>query len=172
MCTDCAPRVCRGCGARVPRGDQYCTSCGAPNTGRQPSETGATQTAQPAYQPPIAPGAPGKTELQDAQENKGMAVLAYLIFLIPLLAAKESKFVRYHTNQGLVLFLAAVVYGILFSVLSGILFAVSWRLGLTVTSILGLVGWVFTALAVIGIVHACKGEMKPLPLLGGITILK
>lgn len=58
-------------------------------------------TAQPAYQPPIAPG---KTELQDAQENKGMAVLAYLIFLIPLLAAKESKFARYHTNQGLVLF--------------------------------------------------------------------
>ena len=30
MCTDCAPRVCRVCGARVPRGDQYCTSCGAP----------------------------------------------------------------------------------------------------------------------------------------------
>ncbi|GKH50738.1 hypothetical protein CE91St46_18490 [Eubacteriales bacterium] len=163
---------CGQCGNQYEDSAKFCPSCGTPNTGRQPSEAAAAQTAQHAYQPPIAPGAPGKTELRDAQENKGMAVLAYLIFLIPLLAAKESKFARYHTNQGLVLFLAAVVYGILFSVLSSILFAVSWRLGLTVTSILGLVGWAFTALAVIGIVHACKGEMKPLPLLGGITILK
>ena len=56
--------------------------------------------------------------------------------------------------------------------LSGILFAISWQLGLAVTGILGLVGWVFTVFAIIGIVHACKGEMKPLPLIGGIKILK
>jgi hypothetical protein len=39
---------------------------------------------------------------QDAQDNKIMAILAYLglLFLVPFLAAKESPFARFHTNQG------------------------------------------------------------------------
>ena len=39
----------------------------------------------------------------DVQSNKVMAILAYfgILFLIPLLAAKESAYARYHTNQGL-----------------------------------------------------------------------
>ena len=51
----------------------------------------------------------------DVQSNKVMAILAYfgILFLIPLLAAKESPFARYHTNQGLVLFLFMFVCGIL-----------------------------------------------------------
>jgi hypothetical protein len=34
----------------------------------------------------------------DVQRNKGMAVLAYIIFFIPLLAARDSKFAMYHAN--------------------------------------------------------------------------
>ncbi len=51
-----------------------------------------------------------------------MAVLAYIIFLIPLLAAKDSKFARYHTNQGLVLFLAALAFSVIISIVISILF--------------------------------------------------
>ena len=37
---------------------------------------------------------------KDIEKNKIMAVLAYIIFLIPLLAAKDSPFAKFHTNQG------------------------------------------------------------------------
>lgn len=30
MCTDCAPRVCRNCGANVEKKNQFCTKCGEP----------------------------------------------------------------------------------------------------------------------------------------------
>jgi hypothetical protein len=33
--------------------------------------------------------------------NKVMAILAYIIFFIPLLAARDSHFAMYHANQGL-----------------------------------------------------------------------
>ena len=39
-------------------------------------------------------------------------------------------------------------------------------------SIIGIVGIVFLVLAIIGIINANKGEMKPLPVISGISILK
>ena len=38
----------------------------------------------------------------DVQNNKVMAVLSYIgiLVLIPILAAKESPFARFHANQG------------------------------------------------------------------------
>lgn len=85
-----------------------------------------------------------------------MAVLAYIIFLIPLRAAKELKFARYHIHQGLVLCLNAFALNIVYGILTSILTAIFWRLGL----------------AVIGIINAVNGKTKPLPVIGGIKILK
>ena len=62
----------------------------------------------------------------------------------------------------------SIVYGILTTVLT----APSWRLGLAVDGILWLVFLVPIILAVIGIINAVNGKMKPLPVIGGIKILK
>ena len=62
----------------------------------------------------------------------------------------------------------SIVYGILTTVLT----ATSWRLGLAVDGILWLVFLVPIILAVIGIINAVNGTMKPLPVIGGIKILK
>ena len=62
----------------------------------------------------------------------------------------------------------SIVYGILTAVLT----ATSWRLGLAVDGILWLVFLVPIILAVIGIINAVNGKMKPLPVIGGIKILK
>jgi uncharacterized membrane protein len=124
---------------------------------------------------------------QDAQQNKSWAILAYILFLIPLLGGpKDSKFARYHTNQGLnflILWIAlAIVRGIVYSiyvasVLSSSLsiFALSGAFGggwIAIT----LVSWAITIIVilffVLGVVNAYKGEMKPLPLVGKINILK
>lgn len=160
---------CGKCGTKFEDGTKFCPACGAPtfsNIQQVPQQTA------PTYTPPVAPGAPGQADIKDAQDNKAMAVLAYIIFLIPLFAAKESKFARYHTNQGLVLFIASVALSIVYSILTTILYAISWRLGLAVSGILWLVFLLPTILAVIGIINAVNGRMKPLPILGGIKILK
>lgn len=114
---------------------------------------------------------------QDAEQNKVMGILAYIIFLIPLLAARESKFAMYHTNQGLVLFLGAVALGIAYTLLSTILFAiVGWRGALAVGGFLSLLSTIIYlgigVFAVLGIVNAAKGECKPLPLIGRFNIIK
>lgn len=100
-------------------------------------------------------------EVDDIEKNKVMAVLAYIIFLVPLLAAKDSKFAMYHTNQGLVLFLFAVAVNII----GGIVPFVGWFVILPIGNLLIFV------LAILGIINAAKGEAKPLPLVGGIKIL-
>ena len=155
---------CGKCGTKFEDGVKFCPACGAP-------ASAVPQQAAPAYTQPVVPGAPVQADIKDAQDNKAMAVLAYIIFLIPLFAAKESPFARYHTNQGLVLALAAVAYGIVYSILSTIVLTISWRLYLVV-SILGWVYVVFAVLSVIGIINAVNGRMKPLPIIGGIKILK
>ena len=156
---------CGKCGTKFEDGAKFCPACGAP------ASVVPQQAATPTYTPPVVPGAPGQADIKDAQDNKAMAVLAYIIFLIPLFAAKESPFARYHTNQGLVLALAAVAYGIVYGILSTIVLTISWRLYLVV-SILGWVYVVFAVLSVIGIINAVNGRMKPLPIIGGIKILK
>lgn len=104
----------------------------------------------------------GAPDPQDVEKNKVMAILAYIIFFIPLIAARDSRFAMFHGNQGLVLFLAAVVINIV----GGIIPFIGWFIILPF-------GWIAVLiLAIIGIINASKGEMKPLPVIGGITIIK
>lgn len=99
---------------------------------------------------------------EDINKNKGMAVLAYIIFLIPLLAARESNFAKFHTNQGLVLFITGVALNIISQIVpSAIYFILS-----------PLANLALLVLAILGIVSAAKGEAKPLPIIGDIVILK
>jgi len=48
-------------------------------------------------------------DAQDVEKNKVIAALAYIIFFLPLLAAPDSKFGKFHANQGLWLLLANIV---------------------------------------------------------------
>jgi len=56
-------------------------------------------------QNPGQPSEPLKTKTEE--KNTGMAIVAYILFFIPLLTdAKKDPFVKYHVKQGLVIFLA------------------------------------------------------------------
>ncbi len=50
-------------------------------------------------------------EKKDAENNKHSAALSYvwILFLIPLLTKKDSKFCQFHAKQGLVLFIISLV---------------------------------------------------------------
>ena len=109
----------------------------------------------------------------DIEQNKVMGVLAYLswLVLIPIFAAKGSKFARFHANQGLVLAITEIAWWIVQGILSSVLYSISWRLGF-ISTILGLVNIVFLVLLVIGIMNAANGRAKELPVIGKFKILK
>ena len=98
---------------------------------------------------------------EDVEKNKVMAILAYIgiLVLIPILAAKDSKFAKFHANQGLVLFLLAIVVSALAK-----LNVIGW--------LFGIVDVVVVILAVVGIVYAAQGKAKELPVIGNWKILK
>ncbi len=105
----------------------------------------------------------------DIQQNKVMAILAYLswLVLIPIFAAKESKFARFHANQGLVLAIAEIICWVALGILSNIPL-IGWIFGI----IEGLFSLVCLIFAVIGIVNAANGKAKELPIVGKYRILK
>lgn len=105
----------------------------------------------------------------DIQQNKVMAILAYLswLVLIPLFAAKESKFARYHCNQGIMLAIAEIIVWVIFGMLSIIPY-VGW-IFIVLNSLISLVCLVF---AVTGIINAANGKAKELPFIGKFNILK
>jgi len=96
------------------------------------------------------------TTKADIDKNKTMAILAYFIFFLPLLTdAKDSKFAKFHANQALLVTLIYIAGFVLTFFLIGFL-----------VYILGFVLWIM------GIISAVNGEMKRLPLIGNIEIIK
>jgi uncharacterized membrane protein len=96
----------------------------------------------------------------DIEKNKLNAVLSYLgiLIIVPLLSeeAKKSPYAKFHINQGLVLIIAWVISGFVVWVpLFG------WALGIFLFVI-----WL------IGLIGAAQGEMKRVPLLGNIELIK
>ena len=95
---------CGKCGTKYEDGAKFCPSCGAvvSAASNQPMQQAAPRQSTPVYTTPVVPGTQGQADIRDAQDNKVMAILAYFgpLVLIPIFAAKESRFARYHANQG------------------------------------------------------------------------
>src|SRR4030042_4481420 len=108
---------------------------------------------------------PQQANQSDAEKNKAMAIIGYIIpilFFIPLVTdAKNSPFAKFHANQQLNLLLAAVIV----NVVGGIIPFIGWFIILPLGTIFLIV------VAIMGIISASKGEMKPLPLLGGLHMI-
>ena len=112
-------------------------------------------------------------DANDVAQNKVMGILAYIgiLFLVPIFAAKNSPYSRFHANQGLVLFIVEAAYGIVYAILAFILAFIP-IIGWITILLLGLVNIVFFVFMILGIINACSGEVKPLPIIGAITIIK
>ena len=165
--------ICKNCGTQYDENGNFCPSCGTPK-GAEPAQAPTEEKKDFAAKVTELNNTADTTasyDQADIAKNKAMAILAYFgpLVLIPILAAKESKFARFHSNQGLVLMLATIAYSIATSILGIILSAV--RLGF-VSSILSILSIAFTVLAVIGIINAANGRAKELPVIGKFTVLK
>lgn len=82
---------------------------------------------------------------KDVEENKGIAALSYvwILFLVPLLGKKDSKFAKFHAKQGLILFI--ISFATIIPVLGWILFLV------------------LVLVAIVGVVKALSGEWWKIP---------
>jgi uncharacterized membrane protein len=122
----------------------------------------------------------------DITNNKAMAILGYIFFIIPLVAAGKSSFARFHANQGLMVFIlwciAFVIIAVLqvgYALLNSVLYAntgirflwsvVACFAQFLIPLILIVMPIIF---AIIGIINAANGERKPLPLIGHWTLIK
>lgn len=112
---------------------------------------------------------------EEVRRNKAMGVLSYLgiLVLIPLLAGdKRSSYVKHHVNQGLVLFLLSSLVDLLEGDWVWGLHSIIHFGGGIFSWIFDILGLVFFILMVMGIVAACKGERRELPLIGKIRFFK
>ena len=113
---------------------------------------------------------------KDAEDNKVMAILAYLGFplvLVPIFAAKESPFARFHSNQGILLCLAAIAYYLAVFLIVFLLALISPTFAGIIAIVLYLGMFIFPVLVIIGIINAVKGVAKELPVIGKLfTIIK
>lgn len=103
----------------------------------------------------------------DIKDNKLMAVLSYLIFFLPLIVCPQSRFARYHANQSLILFI--IICGV--SLVTR-MFSFIPLIRLVFLLISSLVSALVLVYMIIGMINAGRGQMKPLPLIGGIKILR
>lgn len=103
-----------------------------------------------------------------------MAVLAYLgiLVLVPLFAANNSPYARYHANQGLVLLIVDIVLMIAAAILSAIFLAISWRLYFLSTLLWLVASIIMLVFVILGIINAASGKAKELPIIGKIKLLR
>ena len=97
---------------------------------------------------------PEPADPDDVRENRGISFLCYFgpLFLIPYLTRPNSDFVRFHSNQGLLLMLAAAICDFIG---------------------LGFVSAVFSIVClVMGLSAVSRGEKRKLPIIGGIQLLR
>lgn len=143
------------------------TGSTARRPGQQAPPRGASQQRGYEYQSTQAAasynnGRKGKRSEDDIERNKGISYLSYFgpLFLIPYFARNDSEFARFHSNQGLLLLLA--------------------NIAVNACSELSIIGWMIRLIGSIfvfcgfinGLINVSKGLKKPLPVIGGITILK
>lgn len=112
---------------------------------------------------------------QDIYGSRRFAWLSYfgIWLLVPLLVRRENLFVRYHVNQGIVLLLFSLIAGIGFAVVTGLLNLIKQGMGDFFLLPLLMIYYIFyMCCVVLGVVRVIRGQAKPLPLIGGIQVLK
>jgi len=171
--------TCKNCGAQLQDNATFCTNCGAKIEQPAAQQQYQQQGAQNDFSAKVASfnntsDTTAEFDSQDIEQNKVMGILAYfgLLVLIPILAAPQSKFARYHANQGLVLAIVEVAWIIVTTIL-GIIFGFAF---FPLAMLFNVIGWLgniaLLVFAVLGIVNAAQGRAKELPLIGKIRLLK
>lgn len=115
----------------------------------------------------------------EMQNNKGMAVLSYvgILALLPYIKEKDNKYVMFHANQGLNLFILYIIFNFVVNFIGGFIigfigeiFNIHFNFGLEFISLP--VSILFLVLQIMGIVNVINCTPKELPIIKNIKIIK
>ena len=170
--------LCSKCGAQYDDSANFCPNCGTanPRTYRNQESGSQGRGAQNFFNSFFnTHDTTADYDKADIEKNQLMAILLYLgiLVLIPILAAKDSKFARYHANQGLILLVAEAIWVAatrLISFIVGLLNIglLSFLFGVVVC-LLSLVPLVFV---IFGIYNSAAGKARELPFIGKFRIIQ
>jgi uncharacterized membrane protein len=144
------------------------------------AETPAAPAGNPDSTKPVdladlvsAKGEALEVTAEDAEKNRIFGILAYLglLCLITIFVPKNSPYARYHANQGLVLLLFWIALGIVLEII-GMVFSFLPGSLYIIFTILNLVYIAPLILLILGIINAAAGKCVPLPVIGGVKLLK
>ena len=159
---------CEKCGAQIDESTNVCTSCGNV-AGGDKFDQAVNSVTDKFNEFNNTADTTASFDQNDINQNKVMAVLAYIgiLVLIPIFAAKNSKFARFHSNQGLLLCIVSLAMSVI-NIVLGEIPVIGVILGIAS----GLISLVVFVLAIIGIINAVQGKAKELPIVGKYRIIK
>ena len=146
---------CPYCGTKLEDGASFCPNCGKKLDAQKNSQK--TDFTEDLKKLADTPDTTANYTAADIEQNKLMGVLCYLsiLWLIPFFTRKDSPFVKYHLNQGLIVLILGIIAGAI--------------------SFIPIVGWlcdvIVFALAIIGIINVANGRAQELPVVGKFRLL-
>lgn len=153
---------CTKCGAEVADGQKVCTACGAQMEVKANAQFDVNEAVSKVLD---TADTTAEYDAADIANNKVWAILSYIfiLFLLPLFIAKDSKFAHFHASQGLNLCILDIACGVVGFIL-GFIPIVGTVVGI-------LLSLVVLAFMVLGIVNAATGKAKELPVIGQFHII-
>lgn len=134
---------CSQCGATLNNGEHFCPSCGA-----KISEDGYASARQ---DDPYA----GSAATDSSRTYAILAVVFPFLFFLPLVTQPRTQFGVFWANQSLLMLLGYILSGALTLAFIGF-----------VAGVIIFIFWIMSIVAV------CHDEMKPIPWVGSIEIIK
>ena len=166
-------KICPTCNAQLQDDATFCSECGTPIANAVPNQAAANQQAY-AYAPPAAPNSAPATispynhtsdfTAKDTSDNKCFAMLIYLFPLfgtiIALLAANDSDYLKFHTRQGIKIFVTKLLCTLIMII------------PIIGTFIGGVCAIVIFVVQLICFFQVCSGESNEAPIIRSIGFLK
>lgn len=124
---------------------------------------------------------------KEVESGKGMAILSYIIALIPYFSEKKNKFVRFHAVQGMNILIVAAAWAILGAIINSIVNAIFCSTGYgywysscwytfgiedVISWIIGFISLGIGIIDLIGLIYAATGKAKEVPIIGKLKIIK
>jgi uncharacterized membrane protein len=98
----------------------------------------------------------------EIMNNKTLSIISYITiigWLVAYLIGKDKAdaLLKYHLRQSLGLAIVNIIFSVALTIIAGMVPSLSF---------LGLIGYVFIVLWIMGIINAANGALKPVPLIG------
>ncbi len=103
---------------------------------------------------------------EDIRANSSLSAVCYIsiLFFLPMVLRPDSRFARFHANQGLLCLILCALIGVV-EACCGLIPVVGHVIG-------ALIGLVSFGYFLFGFVNALNGKARELPFIGGISLIK